>query len=63
MAVILGVSKLRPSNQLPLETDYLVRRSMESPLVLLYLSALAGPLHIVAHLSVLKLPLEVGNFL
>ena len=59
---ILGVSKLRPSNQLALETNNLVRRPMESPFVLFYLPVPAGPLHIVAHLSILKLLLEVRKF-
>ena len=60
---ILGVSKLRPSNQLPLETNDLVRRLTESPFTLFYLPAPAGPLHIMAHLSILKLLLEVGDLL
>ena len=60
---ILDVSKLRPSDQLPLETNDLVRRLTESPFVLFYLPALVGPLHIVAHLSILKLLLEVGDLL
>ena len=60
---ILGGSKLRPSNQLPLETNNLVCRLPESPFVLFRLPAPAGPLHIVAHLSVLKLLLKVGDLL
>ena len=60
---ILGGSKLRPSNQLPLETNNLVRRLPESPFVLFHLPAPAGPLHVVAHLDVLKLLLEVGDLL
>ena len=60
---ILGGSKLRPSIQLPLETNNLVRRLPESPFVLFHLPVPAGPLHIVAHLSILKLLLKVGDLL
>ena len=60
---ILGGSKLRPISQLPLETNDFVSHRPESPFILFHLPAPVGPLHVVAHLGVLKLLLKVGDLL